>query len=310
MSQGLLLPEFAPMPGSEQIKNELRSQGYANLPFAFGKVACQELFDNFADFVKLCQEPDGNKLSEAVRFNVNGQSSGAYHLEYREPGKSNSNEPDRQPGKDHKWIFHYGSQTIERATRALGGALPKEMQACLDNCDEFYDESRRVMRVGAAALGLEHVMFTESRSEDVHVLRLIEYLGTLLGTLGEEHFDRALLTLADEENQSGLIGAPGNNGHRKPVSKRYIRWLKANMRPIGHQEHQAKLFAGAGLNRLPDHIFERVSDIPLLGHGITNNHPGQKRRAVVFFGNPHQRFTNYTVPTSYETGFSDILTQL
>src|SRR5687768_3125277 len=119
MRQGTLLPEYPHTPSSAEIIGELHEQAYAELPFGMGHAERDELFVAFRNFVDICSEPGGKKLEDAVKFTVR-KDNGEYFLNYRRPGEINPHEPDRAPGTDHKYIFHYGAQTIERAKQALG----------------------------------------------------------------------------------------------------------------------------------------------------------------------------------------------
>lgn len=302
----LFLGDYAPIPTPAEIVDDLREQAYAPLPFALGKAACDELFTDFRSFVEMCTEPGGEQLVDALTFDVNGIGNGVYYLQHRRPGEVNPHEQGRAPGKDHKYTFHFGSQTIARATAELG-VLPEQMAEFLDKCREFYGEMVKTAKIGAAALGLEHTMFNPDEMEDVHHLRLLDYVASLEPYLGEPHFDRGLATLAVTETRSGLRGVAGQNGKLVPVTVADIEALRANLRPIDHHEHEAKFFLGAGANHLPEHKRVRIAEIPLLGHDISNDFPGESRQSAVGFLNPHQKFAGFTVPQSHETGFDDII---
>lgn len=306
MSQSTLISEAMPTPDDQTIRRELIQQGYANLPFALGSSACSDLFASFADFAALCDEPGGDQLRAAVRYDANNLGNGKYFMEHRVPGR-NVHEPERAPGRDHKRIIHFGARTIEHAQKTLGSALPAEMADFLARCDDFYDQASRVVRQGSRALGLESVLFSTKRADEVHHLRLIDYLATDEPILGEAHFDRAVMTAALCESASGLRGIPGQNGYLVPVDRAYLEALEASLSPIAHREYTAKLFLGAGMNRLPADIREPLQDLPLLLHDIRNEHPGEHRQAAVFFANPHRHFQNFVVPTSTETGINDML---
>lgn len=304
-----LFGEYQALPSNDTIRRELIDQSYAHIPFEMGRTACQELFGNFTDFIALCKQPGGDQLRKSLNYAVHDLGNGSYHFEYRRPGEINRNEPERAdvPGTDHKYIFHYGPQTIPRAKEELNGALPKEMQVLLDNCDEFYEAATKVLRIGAKALGLEKVMFSPVRTENVHHLRLLDYVASNLPKIGEIHFDRSAVSAALSESSSGLMGAGGQNGYLEPISIEYLEQLQHSLKPIENEEYMAKFFAGAGFNRLPAHIRERIIKFNLLAHDINNDHPGESRQALVAFGNPHQRFTNYSAPLKTETSWPDII---
>jgi hypothetical protein len=304
-----LFGEVVP-PSEQEIIDRIIEQGFAEVPFKLGRTACDELFGDYLRFVELCQEENGDRFAQAVTFEINnGLGNGAYHLTYREPGKINPAEVDRVPGSDHKYTFHFGTQTIERARAAIGGALPAEMEQCLQTSEAFFEEVLKSARIGATALGLEGVMFSGPRENWVHHLRLLHYIGDT-PDLGAAHFDRAVATLAVTESRSGLRGAPGQNGFLDTsITSDYLLGLHARFEAIDHFENVAKFFLGAGYNHLPPDL--RRPDLPLLGHDILNDNPGEARQAAVCFLNPTNDFRGYTVPDSrFETGFAEILKYL
>ena len=302
-----LFEEYPDIPANEEIIGEIGTNGYAEVPFDLGRTACDELFKDFLSFVELCQQPDGQQFADAVTFKVTDLDNSAYHMTYRQPGAVNPVEAERIPGSDHKFTFHYGTQTIDRALSALG-PLPAEMAQCLETSEEFFQEVIRSARIGAAALGLEKVMFAGEPETWIHHMRLLHYIGDT-PDLGAAHFDRSVATLAVSESRSGLRGIPGNNGYLIPVTADYIRDLENGLTPIAHHEHVSKFFLGAGYNRL--HEKDRKYDLPLLGHDILNDAPNTTRQAVVCFLNPTEAYQGYTVPDSArETGFAEIISHL
>jgi hypothetical protein len=303
-----MFEEYPTIPGQKEILGEIKERAHAELPFELGKAACQELFADFNTFIDLCDEPGGKKLVEAVAFNVTDLNNSKYFVEYRKPGKINRFEKDRAPGTDHKYIFHFGSQTIDRATTALGGALPAEMAEFLSKADVFYEAAAKSARLGAAALGLENIMFGGERKNWIHHLRLLHYIGDDPDSLGAAHFDRSVATLAVTESRSGLRGVAGNKDYLKRGEADYIRQLEAALTPIDHHEYVSKFFLGAGYNHLRPK--DRRRKLPLLGHDIQNNQVNVIRDAAVFFMNPIQAYFGYTVPETYETGFADIIKHL
>jgi hypothetical protein len=302
-----LLEGYPDIPKSTDIINALENNGYAEVPFMLGRAACEELFDDFLGFVELCQQPDTESLVQAVTFDVNGLGNGAYHMTYRAPGSINPVETDRTPGSDHKYTFHFGTQTKDRATQALGGALPVEMKQCLETADEFFQEVLKSARIGAVALGLEQVMFGDKPETWVHHMRLLHYIGDT-PDLGAAHFDRSVATLAVSESRSGLRGAPGQNGYLEPLTIEQMQELEASLMPVAHHEHVSKFFLGAGFNHLPEK--DRKYNAPLFGHDILNDAPDTSRQAVVCFLNPTTEYSGYTVPGSDETGFAEIYNRI
>lgn len=301
-----LFEEYPVAPTQGEILSEITADGYAEVPFDLGRTACEELFKDFLGFVELCQQPDGQQFEQAVTFKVNMLGNGAYHMTYRRPGEVNAAEADRGPGSDHKYTFHYGPQTIDRALSAIG-PLPTEMARCLETSEEFFQEVLRSARIGAAALGLEKVMFGGEPETWVHHMRLLHYIGDT-PDLGAGHFDRSVATLAVSESRSGLRGAPGQNGYIEPITAEDMRDLEANLKPIAHYENVSKFFLGAGYNRLTPN--ERRHDLPLFGHDILNDAPDTSRQAVVCFLNPTLAYEGYSVPKPDECGFAEIYSRL
>jgi hypothetical protein len=321
VSQASLFEEFPHIPSAGEIISSIKGLGYANVPSSIGKSVCQELFADFRTFVELCREPGGQALQDALTYSANQTGNGDYFMSYRVPGQINHLESgDRAPGKDHKYIYHHGALSIGHATSELGGTLPVEMADFLSKCDDMYSEARKVARTCFSALGLEPVMFSGARVDDVHHLRLIDYVASDEPMLGEAHFDRSVATLAIEESDSGLLGAPGQNGYldlhpemigdKTPYPTTDVSdegfWLGDDLPPVEHQDKVIKFFLAAGVNRLRPDQRKAADGLPLLGHSIRNDRPGQARQAVVMFLNPHNRFRGYSVPTKYETGFGDI----
>ncbi len=305
-----LFAEIPHTPNDGEIIRSIQEDGYAAVPFAIGKAACQEIFSDFRDFGELCSMPDGQQLADAVTYHANDKGNGDYHFVHRVPGQINPHEKGRAPGKDHKLILHFGVQTIERAKAHLGGVLPTEMSDFLEKCNDMYDEARLATRLGAKALGLENVLFSGYYFDDVHHLRLIDYVASDKPLLGEDHFDRSVATVALTESDTGLRGVPGQNGYLEPVTEEYVLALRDKLKPIEHYEYEAKLFLAAGRNRLASKHRGKSEGLPLLGHDIQNDRPGAARQSAVFFANPHAQFRGYTVPTKYETGFDDIIAKI
>lgn len=301
---GLGIETVGETRADKDIRAALHENGYANLAFNLGKPAVEELFANFKTFAELCDEPGGEKLVEALNFEIGDKGNGIFYMKRRKPDDINDYEKRGDVGKDDKLVMHFGAQTYSRALDALGYPLPEEMHTLLGNCSQFYSEGRKVARVGAAALGIDWQLFPSNFKKDLHLLRLIDYTATDSEHLGEAHFDRAVVTLAISESAPGLRGVPADNGFLKPLDEATRQRLQQGLDPIDHQEGLAKFFASAGLRRLP--VATRQSrdldDIPLLAHDIVNENPGQDRQAVVMFFNPYLDFEPYTVPTKEETG--------
>jgi isopenicillin N synthase-like dioxygenase len=287
---------------NEDIRTALHENGYANIAFNLGKPAVEELFSNFKTFAKLCDERNGEKLVEALNFEVGNKGNGVFYMTRRKPGDSNGYEKRGDVGKDDKLVLHFGSQTPARALDALG-ELPRDMATFLDNCSQFYMEGRRAAQIGARALGIDRHLFPQDQRKDLHLLRLIDYTATESEHLGEAHFDRAVVTLAISESAPGLRGLPSDNGYLVPLDEATKQRLTTGLQPINHREGQAKFFASAGLRRLPEAIRQKqgLDEVPLLAHDIVNEQPGEDRQAVVMFFNPYLGFEPYTVPSKEET---------
>lgn len=323
MSQQSLFEEYPHEASSPEIKMAIMESGFANLTSQIGSSVCQELFQDFRNFVAMCIEPGGQTFKDALTYSVNGRGNGDYWIDYRMPGTINSQEStERSASLDHKYVYHHGPTSARRAKTTLGTELPKDMRLFLEKCDDLYHQGRTVARAALKGLGMEPVMFNGALVDDVHHLRLIDYVASGEPILGEEHFDRSVATLAIDESDTGLVGAPGQNGYFERYPNRLgdvqsyrthfdpDYWLGKTLLPIEHRDKIIKLFLGAGANRLSQNIRQNIAELPLLGHGIHNDRLGQSRQAVVMFLNPHNQFKNYVVPTRYETGFGDIRKKL
>lgn len=281
------VPGFSP----EEIREQLGG-GYANLEFGLGSQDRDQLFRGFQDVVALTQERGGEAIAEALTFSRNNYGNSQYELSLRVPDEQNPEDQDATI-RDHKYVFHYGSVSRERAEAALG-VLPAELGVFLDNCEEFYQEGVRVAQIGATALGIKPLLFHEANQrKDVHHLRLLDYISREKSTHAEPHFDRGVVTLAIGESHPGLRGRPSSNGFPVPLTEAEREALR-HLAPIAHREGVAKFFASAGLRRLPLDVREEngLDDIPLLAHDVVNEEPGVDRQAVVMFFNPHLD-TNY-----------------
>ncbi|GAC1390507.1 MAG: hypothetical protein NVSMB46_00340 [Candidatus Saccharimonadales bacterium] len=307
MPQENLFSKNPLIPDNNEITHDVLLHGYSELPFQLGKSACTELFKEFDVFMGLCLERNGSTLSRSVAYETNSAGTGTYYVAFRRPGEINPAEPDRVPGTDHKYTFHFGSQTVQRAKNELG-ALPKEMLHFLDHTEEFYYAMTRTARLGATALGLERILFSDDASERNHHLRFLHYVGDNSDNLGAAHFDRSVASLAITESRSGLRGAPGQNGKISPITSDYMKELMQKLRPIEHEENVAKFFLSAGYNHILDN--ENINALPLLCHDILNDQPHEARFALVGFLNPTQEYRNYQAPLSHETGCREIIQHL
>lgn len=319
MSQQSMFEQFPHQPDTPELIQSILELGYANLPSQVSSADCQELFGEFRGIVALCTEPGGQDIQDALKYSVNQRGNGDYFLAHRIPGTINPHESSQRAATtDHKYIYHHGPTSTRRAQAVLGTRLPAEMLAFLEKCDDTYSQGRSLARAVFRLLGVENVMFNQALVDDVHHLRLIDYVASDSDLLGEAHFDRSLATLAIDESDTGLVGSPGQNGYLLrypeyagpkepfPTETDASYWHGDTMQPVEHQDKIVKFFLGAGVNRLKAHRRGKLDGLPLLGHGIQNDRPGQSRQAVVMFLNPHNQFKGYNVPSKFETGFGDI----
>lgn len=289
-----------------EVIGQLRDQGFANVALPLGATATAELFESFAEFVKLTKTDGGDALKQAVTHSVGNRDNGAYFIKTRKPGEAP--QPGeigaaRAVGKDDKDVMHFSPATIYRAHRALGLSLPKEMNVFLANCEEVYYLGRTAAKEASKGLDLQEVLFPKDcLDEEVHHLRLLDYFSSETDQLGEAHFDRSVATLAMSESHPGLRGAPSDNGFLRPPTREEI-YNAHHMDPVEHHEGVGKFFASAGLRRLPSYVRRSGSldEIPLFAHDIVNEKSGVNRHAAVMFFNPARTFAPYRVPTIQET---------
>lgn len=292
-----------------EVREQLHEQGYANIAIGVGNDSTKELFDTFKDFVALTEEQGGDKLKELVKYTARSKSeilgNEAYFTDLRIPGKHNQNESSsRAPGDDHKYIFHFGPQTFARALdKRRRNGLPEELNTLLAQCSEFYYEGRKTAQLGAAALGIEKVLFGHDPTREVHHLRLIDYVASESKEHAKGHFDRGVVTLAINESHSGLRGIGADNGSLAPLTSEQYKLLEDALLPVSHEEYVGKFFASAGLRRLPEVLraAHHLDEIPLFAHDVVNEKPGINRQAAVMFFNPTIDFPKYTVPLPSET---------
>jgi hypothetical protein len=275
-----------------------------------------DLFKDFAELTDLVWDekqprPD---LAAALKYPVPGQEERAdYFMDMRIPGATSKHTPRRAAGTDSKYILQAGPASEAIARQRLGRQMPAVMQRVLENCMEVHRVAIASVRPIFRELGVQDSMLApEFPMDDIHVVRLLRYLGTAAVSHKEHkaelHFDRSAFTLAVAEDQPGLIGAPGNNAYLSPLSHEQFQAMEAqtNSSPIAHTKSQAKFFLGAGYNHLPNTTREPNGYLPLFAHGVKNDNPSQERFAVVVFMHPHREFHDYSTPGVEETGFNEL----
>lgn len=287
-------------------------RGYVSVPFDMQGSDIDQVFDQFREVLSLCYDdaPD-NRFVEALAYKPPNRSAGGdYWIDKRRKGEINPYSANPAPATEDKDCVHIGPRSYERAHNRLqgNGGVPYVMRAFMDTCVELQQEARKSVRPVFKALGLEGTMFAQDPLDEEDVVRTLGYPATSEPTLAELHLDRSAFTLAPRETHPGLAGAPGNNGLRQSLSLEELDTMaeRAHVSPIKHTNRQAKLFAGAGYNRLPESVHANTDPLPLLLHKVDNKLLNTWRGAVVIFMHPPAYTPGYIVPSSSETGFADI----
>lgn len=297
-------------------REQLREQGYISVPFGIDGSSIDPLFEQFREFSELAWAPDGSgrDLVEAMHYKVEERPKDAdYFMVHRRVGEVNPFNPDRSACTENKDLAHIGPLSRRLANERLGKRMPAVMREFLDSCVEIHEETKRVVRPVFRALGIEDLMLAQDPEKDIHMVRVLRYLGSTATHKADLHFDRAAATLAAWESSPGLVGAPGNNSiGNSSLSASELESVaaQANATPLDHQSGQAKFFLSSGYNRLPDSVHRRNGYLPLLAHGVINEQPEEERDAVVVFMNPHLGVKDYVVPEPWETGLDDVYAHL
>ena len=293
-------------------RDMIREQGYVDVPFPISGADIDPLFDQFRELSELAWAPDGSgkELVDAMHYVVPERPEDAdYYLTHRREGEVNLFSRDKTLGKENKDLAHFGPRSYAIAEAKLGSRMPAVMRQFLDSCVELHEATKTSVRPVFEALGIDQLMLAENPDDDIHMVRVIRYLGTKASHKADLHFDRSAATFAAWESSDGLVGAPGNNAYGyAALSSEDLDSLmaQADASPIKHVSGQGKLFLCAGYNHLPQSVQERNGALPLLAHGVINKASDEERDAVVVFMNPHVGCTDYVVPPLHETGLSTI----
>lgn len=293
----------------EHCIEQIRENGFVTVSFGICGADIDTYFTDFREFLDICEEPGGQKFADALAYSIPGrEDDGTYWVQRRRLGEKNPFESiDRAPATESKDTAHVGPQSIEIARLRLGAEMPKAMARFLEGCTEIHEAAKSSVRPVFSALGIENIMLAKDRMKDVHLVRPLRYIGTTALHQAGLHFDRSKFTLAPWESKPELVGAPGNNGFLEPISIDELDELAAtaNNSVIDHQSGSAKLFAGAGYNRLDKGLRDASGNLPLLLHGVINRVPEEERDAVVVFMNHHVDVLG-SVARPDETGFNEV----
>lgn len=297
----------------DYIYEQLENKGFVSVGYGVTAADLDPLFDQFSEFLDVCDEPGGERFAEALAFTPTDPTAGAdYFVSRRRVGQINPHSINPAPATEDKDIAHIGPRSLELATHRLRGNVPSVMRTFLLSCVELQQATLRAIRPIYRALDLEDVMLAPNHLDDQLVTRLLKYLAGTALFKADLHIDRSAFTAANLESEPGLVGTPSHNGIRRPISAEEFEadMAQAAATPIAHRSGELKFFVGAGYNRLPDEIYARNGDLPQLLHGVTNNNPGNERLAIVKFHNPPAGLSGYTIPDQYETGASEIQARL
>jgi len=200
--------------------------------------------------------------------------------------------------------------------------MPRVLRNLLDQCVDLQAAIHKSIIPVADALGVKDYLFAPHgmESNNVHMLRLLRYLGNKktsehvaiqpVKPLAGYHFDRSKFTVAGIlESRSGLRGAQGNNAVGDPnltVEEFEANAERALYTPLPYKAGKVKLFAGAGYNHLPLTIRKTSGNLPLLGHLVEDDEPGEERLAAVNFLNQHTGIKELGTPLANETGYDSV----
>jgi hypothetical protein len=310
----------------EYYVDQIHSQGYVNIGIDLKGNDINPLFTTFRtvlDDVYESPSQHGRDTIAALAVCVPGRPDDSYgYLEQRRRGTLNPYEDSGEKATEDKDVLHFTPQTTEYAQEYLRtrGNMSEAFRQLFAQCTELHYEVKRAMRPALQALGLETTLMAPENqpNQDVHLVRVVRYLGTKAmepkpmhvahDDLAELHFDRSKMTAAVWESSSGLVGTPANNlvGKSDLLLDEVDTYAeRALNNPLSHRSGLLKLFAGAGYNHLPDNAKEASGNLPLLLHGVVDDHPGEERDAIVIFIN--QRIgIDLSVPRGPEKGFAHV----
>ena len=307
------------MPSPQVLEREhyierLNENGFVTVKFGLNGADIDPLFAHFNEFVDLCNtDPRGEEFRDAMTLLVRGrEEEGDYWLLSERVGVPNPH-IGGDPTTEDKDTAHVGPKSVAQAEATLGRKMPGVMREFLKGCIEVHEATKKAVRPVFDALGVTEPLLAKDGMEDIHVVRVLRYLGTQATHQAEPHFDRSKFTAAVWESHPGLFGAPGNNGISYPVSVAELEEASAQAHnsPITHHSGWAKVFAGAGFNHFQRDVAPEVPRLPLLLHGVTNERPGEERNAIVVF--MHQREGVVCAPVyrlGGETGFDSVRKRL
>ncbi|HET9173792.1 MAG TPA: hypothetical protein VFN56_00755 [Candidatus Saccharimonadales bacterium] len=293
-------------------KDMLRTNGFVSVDFGISGADIDPLFAQFNELTDIAFQPDGSgkALIDAFHYTIPGRPNDAdYYLTHRIKGDINPYNQTGISGTDEKYLAHVGPLTLAYAHSQLGRRMPIVMRRFIELCLVLHEEAKRSAEPVFRALGIADALLAKDSTEDIHMVRVLRYLGTQATYKAGLHFDRSVATVAAWENKPGLVGAAGHNGHLRTLDIHEADHMAATATttPIAHRSGQAKVFLGAGYQHLPTEHRDANAFMPLLLHGVINDTPGEERNAVVVFMNPHRFFKGYSVPNSaHETGFDEV----
>jgi hypothetical protein len=304
----------------------LLSEGYASVPINVSGADIDPLFQQFREFAAIAwpereegesddaftkRQAAGQELVEAMHYKIPERPNDAdYYMIHRRVGEDTPF--SRTAATENKDVLHTGPRTLSTAQERLGKRMPGAMQALLESCVELHEAVKTSVRPVYRELGIEDIMLAEDATNDIHMVRVLRYLGTNATHKADLHFDRAVATMAVWESSPGLVGTPGNNTLARPMTQAELDAMtaKADASPINHVSGEAKFFLGAGYNRLPRDIHDNNGTLPLLAHGVVNQESSEERDAVVVFMNPHLGIEDYVVPSKAETSMTHLRASL
>lgn len=314
----------------ETSTSAIQHEGYLSVPFGLSGGDMDELFTEFGDFMaELDDVPPTTRQQwyEALLNSVPGRNDDSTgFVTKRRRGEANPFELRATRSTEDKDVLHWTPRSLPQASARFGSqnGLPSPMRRLLERCGEIHTAAVQAVRPVLEELGLaELVLAPDGQEEDMaHIVRVIHYLGRQAATpelarlgldpLAQLHFDRSKLTLAVWESSPGLVGAPAQNQRGEPglTLEEFDAYAEqAWSAPIAHRSGEAKLFAGASYNYLPEENRQASGDLPLLLHGVADAQPGQPRDAVVVFMNERASVPSLGVAPQAETDY-DTLRQL
>lgn len=296
---------------------DLLRDGFVGLPLDISGADIDPLFQQFREFSAIAwpereegesaegftaRQTFGLELVDAMHYKVPERPDDAeYYMIHRRVGEKTAF--NRMPATENKDVLHIGPRTLSTAQERLGRRMPGVMKNLLEGCVEVHRAVKESVRPVYRELGIENLMLAENPMDDIHMLRVLRYLGTNASHKADLHFDRSVATMAVWESSPGLVGTPGNNSLGRPMTRAELDAMtaQADASPISHVSGEGKFFLGAGYNRLPQEVHDRNGNLPLLAHGVINQDSSEERDALVVFMNPHLGVKDYVVPSKSET---------